>query len=277
MAWPNQPFQRKRYTGRVPHWDAQSGISSGLAHTAKYEERMKTAYSACNHNSAYHDLQCGHRIQTPHAAQECCSNCLKSSYWAPFICPECVVEDVRAKMTLAGLHDDGLDVKLSGNGPSREEQIRAIADGEIKHKLRLGHHICKVMSKFEDPKMQFFNEFLVEEGFEGINEEAPVADEPGKKLKRPGPGARAAPKKRPAGIWEPREVIDLTADDDEIKEIGVKKPQKEAKGGGGGVMGSLAQLMGDTRVGLEVEDEAMKAVREVLEACALEAMSGGGA
>jgi hypothetical protein len=44
---------------------------------------------------------------------------------------------------------------------------------------------------------------------------------------------------------------------------------------GDSTMCSLAELIGDTRVGLAVEDDATKAVREALGACALGAPLGG--
>jgi hypothetical protein len=259
------------------------------------EQLFKHAYSACNPHSTYHDLKCKHRVQTAYTSDPCGTNCINCTGRPPFICPDCVVLDVRVEMLLEGLNtfgpNDNLDIEMSNNGLSREEQILAIANSEINKLLQQGHRVCKIMPKFEDSKMQFFNQFLVEEGFEGINEEARDTMTPGMKLKRPLHGARykrTAPKKTDS-VWEPRVVIDLTGDEEQIDmEVRIEDIEKDwadfqkkynpvmsgAKAGDGTVC-SLAELMGDTRVGLVMEDDATKAVREALGACALGTPLGG--
>lgn len=52
---------------------------------------------------------------------------------------------------------------------SRDAEILCLANIEIKKRLVRGERMCKATEKFEDPKLQFFDNFLREEGFEGID------------------------------------------------------------------------------------------------------------
>ena len=159
----------------------QAGSSSPTP--AEKEDHFNSLFSSCNAGlqSFYHDIKCGHRIYVKYA-NECGANCLKEGPQNPFVCPECIVGEVRTEMLFEGMSlakdDDEMD------DGSREEKIRKMAHTKIYDLITPAsarftwnqyktptvlHRLCKMVEKFEDPKMQFFDKFLKEEGLEGIN------------------------------------------------------------------------------------------------------------
>lgn len=54
----------------------------------------------------------------------------------------------------------------------REEKIRLIADKEIQKPLKRRFRMCNVTPKFEDPKLQFFDGFMKDVAFGGIETQA---------------------------------------------------------------------------------------------------------
>ncbi|KAH5232199.1 hypothetical protein HBI62_069050 [Parastagonospora nodorum] len=157
--------------------------SSSSLTPAEKEDHLKFLYSSCNagSRSSYHDIKCGHRIYVEYA-NECGANCLKEGLQNPFVCPECIAGEVRTEMLLKGLsiikEDDEMD------DGTREEKIHNIAHSKIYDLITPAsvrfewnqykaptvlHRLCKMVEKFEDPKMQFFDKFLKDEGLEGIN------------------------------------------------------------------------------------------------------------
>jgi hypothetical protein len=83
------------------------GVSARMSeHQAKQtqsEQVFKIKYSACSGDSAYHDLQCNHRIRSSDLSESCGANCVKAARANPFVCPDCVVNDVRLEMDFQGL------------------------------------------------------------------------------------------------------------------------------------------------------------------------------
>lgn len=163
---------------RAPMQDNATSLT-----TEEKEEHFKLLNATCNagSRSCYHDLKCNHRIYVDYA-KECGTNCKKAGPENPFVCPECIAEEVRTQMMFEGMSivkdDDEMD------DGSREQKILEIAKSKIydlimpasvrvewnQHKApKVLHRLCKSTEKFEDPKMQFFNQFSKDEGFGGIN------------------------------------------------------------------------------------------------------------
>lgn len=258
------------------------------------DNRFAANYTACSGYSLYHDLNCGHRVQAANLSESCGMNCKEGGSAHPFVCPDCIVGDVRLEMTFESidLSDNGNDVSMADGGVSREDKIRAIAQAIIMQKLAMCWRPCKVMPKFQDPKLQFFNQFLLEEGYEGISadvEEAPAA--PPRVYKRPGGARRALPPRAnktvtqttKAGemIWEPREIVEAEQEgwaeftltdleqDWQLYLTRFAHEQLNPQIMYSDAIGNLTEVMADSRLGTEIEDDAMKAVRSALEACTI--------
>lgn len=157
-----------------------------------YDQQFQDAYSPCSPHSCYHDLNCGHRVQVEHNFG-CGSNCRRAVADQPYVCPECLIEDVRLDMQL-----DSLTLMHGGRddaqGPlGRDDKLRNIVDGNLQRLLKQGYRVCKVAPKL-DPALQFFNQFLEEEGFGGVGERA-TTPKP-RQYKRPGKNARTGLEKK---------------------------------------------------------------------------------
>lgn len=91
------------------------------ARQAENERRFSTLYTPCSGNSISHDLACGHRVESISLSESCGGTCkIKTRDW-PFICPDCIVANVRLEMTfesidLASNYDDN---EMADGGPSR--------------------------------------------------------------------------------------------------------------------------------------------------------------
>ena len=206
-------------------------------------------------------------------------------------------------MTFEGLDiSSSSDMVMLDDGLTREQQIRNIADAELQKLVREGRRLCKIVQKFEDPKMQFFHEFLLDEGFEGVGD-GKGDDNKGKnkdtemkvtgRHKYPNAGTRYRRAKNNVQVkdsWLMREVnmqqcevIDLTGDDDEeettftladiMKDFEDTEKQIAAQQGDADqdnvLLDDALEAFKNTRVGLEVEDEATLAVREAFGKCVL--------
>lgn len=137
----------------------------------------------------------------------------------------------------------------------------------------MGYRMCKVTRKCEDPRMQFFNQFLEKEGWGGLDAEVP---EPDRDLKQPMPGDRARKQK----TWAPRELeANAEAEDDPSMHFSLADMERDWKelqakskvrtGMEAPSMESLAEEMGRSHVGEQLEDDAMAAVRQALESWAI--------
>lgn len=137
---------------------------------AQAEILFQDRFGVCNDESAFHDLNCGHRIQAERDSIVCGSNCVAPQRDSPFACADCITADVRSVMTLKGLSLSSERSKLTEPKDAiRDAEILGIANVEIKKCRVRGMRMCKATEKFEDPKLQFFDSFLREEGFEGVD------------------------------------------------------------------------------------------------------------
>ncbi|CAO2652488.1 Nn.00g007710.m01.CDS01 [Neocucurbitaria sp. VM-36] len=177
------------------------------------EQRFAAAYTACNPLSCYHDLTCGHRIEVAYETEYCGINCLRPMGGQPFVCPDCLTADVRQEISLEGLDliSTGEDVDMGGYTSSGEDKIQKIADMKLKGLLEQGRRLCKVSARFADPKLQFFHKFLLEEGYEGIEEEKDTVLSPMTRYKRPA-GTEGRFKK--SSVWKHREPTQVNVDED---------------------------------------------------------------
>jgi hypothetical protein len=253
-------------------------------------QQFVLSYTPCHPNSCYHDLACGHRIQVAYNTEHCGVNCKHPQNGAPFVCPDCVTSDVRLEMTFEGLDiNTSEDPNMSDDTTaSREDRTQVIADSELKKLLAQGRRMCKVTPKFKDPKLQFWHQFLTEEGFGGLEEDVDVvvADTRYKYI-NPRLAKESASKLKET--WKPREAAQQMGDEDQEEEVTftlaefaadwkeyVRQYQvhvlSEATSEMDDAMNSLIDYMNETHVGLAIEDEASKAVREAFDMCEL---SGG--
>jgi hypothetical protein len=185
------------------------------------------------------------------------------------------------------------DIEMSDNGVSRTDKIRTISTSAIRKCLQQGYRICQVTKKFKDPKLQFFDHFLKDQGFPGIGEEDVPALKQGRQLKRPGQSSRLPSFKAPVtatafDIWKPRETADPTADKEGVVEmeraweetpLGTYRFVNLGRGAQrqtDGDINDVTDMFHESRIGSEIEDDATKAVREALEGYALGAFGAGG-
>jgi hypothetical protein len=264
----------------------------------QYQDTMQQfvlSYTPCHPASYYHDLSCGHRIQVAYNTEHCGVNCKRPQNGAPFVCPDCMASDVRLEMTFEGLDfSTSEDTNMADDTTATcEERIQAIADGELKKLLAQGRRMCKVAPKFVDPKLQFWHQFLTEEGFGGLEEDVDVvvAD---MRYKYTNPRRAQGSASKLTEIWKPRDAAQRLGDEereeeeeeeevtftlaefaadweDFVRQYQVRVPS-EATSEMDDAMNSLIGHMNETHVGLAIEDEASKAVREAFDMCEL---SGG--
>lgn len=164
------------------------------------------SYTPCNPASNFHDLNCSHRIEAVLDGNTCGSNCKKPGDHAPFVCSDCLAADVRLEIELAGLSvtqmaqpskpsrssrrrcavgkkanecpmmkhhkKPSLSVKkLMAEDQKRSANIKKIADTELQRRLRGGERMCKIVTAFEDPRMQFWDKFSKDEGCGGLEDD----------------------------------------------------------------------------------------------------------
>jgi hypothetical protein len=253
-----------------PPNNAQKNRPRGLSYSAQKElddeTKLQKLYTACSDLTMYHDLRCGHRVLSTSLSESCAITCKKPGRAAPFVCEECVGHDVRLEMEFEGIN------LIANSG----ELIQAIADKEVAQRYALGNRRCKLTEKFEDPRLQFFNEFFLEDGHGGLNDIVEPTETLGCKLKRPGvwkgQDGRAAKKGR-GDAWAPREVA-VQVNDEEEEEVALPslaEMQQDweflraqfAKGAGA----RLEAMLGDGKdmyIEPLPEDDAMEAVRQAL-------------
>jgi hypothetical protein len=145
-----------------------------LAEQAK-SHNFKFLNSACNANeySFYHDLKCGHRIQVKHASS-CGTNCEKAVDNYPFVYATCVADEVRTQMIFACISldkedddmDDGFQEGMA-HKIVKDKLFKLMYPKEMKDR----HRPCKVTKNFDDPKLQYFNDWMEVDGLGGIDEE----------------------------------------------------------------------------------------------------------
>ncbi|RAR11367.1 xaa-pro dipeptidase [Stemphylium lycopersici] len=236
------------------------------------QQEFQDMYSPCNSSSTFHDLQCGHRIQTEYTAS-CGVLCARPVQGQPFICPTCLIDVVRAEVALEGLSlklNDG--TAMEGVKTSAEEEVRRFADKYVAALLRKGYRACKAASKFDEPRLQFFDQFMRQDGFGGLADEG-EKEEPLSPRKRPGMATARRPTKPNvhhddghAEKWNFRDQAPHEA------RVGRKERadtnQETAESAEDGMDGNPGQSL-EAWVSLPPENEATEAVRKAMEAFTL--------
>jgi hypothetical protein len=218
---------------------------------AENNQIFKDRYSACVPGSSYHDLVCGHHIQSKYSAASCGTNCKKDQSGEniqndeenqgesqevqngrrgkPFICGDYLVEAVRLRMLIEGIALSNEDDLMDDERQVHEQKIRATVETEINKLVKQRHRMCAVTKKFDDPKLQFFDQFLKEDGFKGIDdvlEESVAPRQPdARKLRK----ARKAPKRDTETAWLLRDPVKHVEEDEVEKDV-----FEEAQGAGNG-------------------------------------------
>lgn len=161
-----RPTQDQRFRPYlVPSHSQSPDLQQRVAKT-----HMQDKYGVCNDDAVFHDLKRGHRIQAERNDINCGANCVAPQYGRPFVCPQCTAAEVQVQMTLQGLSVSIDTTKITAHQQSsRDAEILAIANKKIAEARKRGERMCKTAEKFEDPKLQFFDNFLREEGFDGID------------------------------------------------------------------------------------------------------------
>jgi hypothetical protein len=248
------------------------------------EQDFKDKYSACNPSSLYHDLQCGHRVQTEYTAS-CGVLCVRPVQGKPFICMTCLTGVVRAEVALDGLSLNPLrDIDMLGVGPTEEDKVRYFANKYVAAMIKKGHRASKkTVPKLEEPLLQFFDQFMQEEGLGGLQDERvkekvvkPRKRRPSVSSKKP---ARATPYSRPGnkGVplskWnfrEPSSQVKISTPADRVLPgVDVEDVSEVTRGAAKGAMEGLTGPAAEVSVTLPSEDEATKAVGQAMEAFAL--------
>ncbi|KAF1914746.1 hypothetical protein BDU57DRAFT_579243 [Ampelomyces quisqualis] len=318
---PTTPSQRFQPYHRLNSADDAS--STGPSPSFSYKNKWKSyqeirsnnqeaefiaRYSVCTPSSSYHDLKCGHRIQPYYTGASCDSNCQKIRPDYLFVCLDCTIKDVRIAMVLQGMRLSNNDDKdMSNSGPTREESIPKIADKEIRDAHKKCHRIGMIVNKFDDPTMQFFDQFLREKGFTGIAEDSAVPSKPDifrhsteapvsrTTSTKPTPRrtkvskidkSNQVPSKDDSKVWQPRPPIKDNAPDLPVVATKVGKKYKLprtkripafqvqmkvlATAAESKEADDLAEILNETRIALKLEDDFTKAVREAMAECALD-------
>ncbi|KAF2651699.1 hypothetical protein K491DRAFT_760877 [Lophiostoma macrostomum CBS 122681] len=194
----------------------------------------------CNPDySPYHDLACRHRIKT--AFPEFCSpNCQVPRGRQGFLCPECLVDTVTMEVQLADLCMT-TDEAGERTRTTRSELVRAIVDKKVYELQKRGYwRLCTVVEKM-DPILQFYDSFPeahYAEMMDGMDEVR----------SRKRPSAKATKKK------SANPQSNLTNSSASQASVGQR---------------AVIPGFNSSDVHSLIEDEATKAVREVLERLAL--------
>jgi hypothetical protein len=240
------------------------------------EQEFKDKYSPCNISSTYHDLQCGHRVQTEYTLS-CGVLCVRSVRGQPFLCPTCLIDVVRAEVALDGLTlKPSDDTATAGTDPTQDDKVHYFADKYVATMLMKGYRSCKAVPKLEEPLDQFFDQFMRAEGLGGLQDER-VKEEVVHPRKRRGttagrkPARQSTPYQRP-GKWDYREPSTQAVASDKLDRVlpGADAEDKDKKSrcledATNGVLGPST----GSYVTLPSEDDATEAVQKAMEAFAL--------
>lgn len=262
---------------------AAVGKQGYITQAAINEQQFQDTYSPCNSQSLLHDLQCGHRIQTEYLAS-CGVLCVRPAHGPPFVCPTCLIDVVRAEVALEDLtlrlSDDNA---MASYGPTQEEKARRVAEKYVQAMVRKGYRTCKPVSKLDEPRLQFFDQFMREDGFGGV-EDGPYEEEVTRLHKRPSIATHKNVTKQderstkgapPPGKWEfryPHPLVEPLPGVDSVLSIDRAKDGHVEKNRQGGqvAMDSFLEHFADSHVDLPPEDDATEAVRKAMEMFALE-------
>jgi hypothetical protein len=245
--------------------------------TGESEQEFYDMYSPCNPLSTFHDLQCGHRIQTEYTAS-CGMTCVRPMQGQPFACPTCLIDVVRAEVALDSLTlGSNNDTAMEGT-ESIEERIQHFANKYVAAMLKKGYRGCKSASKIDEPRMQFFDQFMRQDGFGGV-EDGPSEEKITKPRKRPGTAVHKnlakvnKPYRKQPGRWDYRDptsseaaskaVVRKLPGDDEAEDAEISQGTVDS------VIGGHAEQSAHAGVDLVPQKEATNAVLKAMEAFAL--------
>jgi hypothetical protein len=249
--------------------------------TKENEQQFHEMYSPCNSSSTFHDLQCGHRIQTEYTAS-CGATCVHPMQNQPFACPTCLIDVVRAEVALDSLTlQSNDDSTMDGTGPTQEDRIQHFANKYVTAMLKKGYRVCVGVPKIEEPRMQFFDQFMRQDGFGGV-EDVAAERKTTKPRKRPGTGVHKRIAKpdalhrksyRRSGTWDYRDPTESRPvwkesargvpgdhNDEEIK--------SSEEVGGDAMEVARSEQSADACVDLIPQKEATEAVLKAMEAFA---------
>jgi hypothetical protein len=311
--YPLSNVSKEELTQPYKNFRATGGMSNHQAREAENVKIFKDMYSVCTIGSSYHDLTCGHRIQSKYPGASCGVNCKvemvkkeeqeeveqhgKESqhdevpYYngethhdeenplcknqlpgKPFVCGDCIAADVRLRMLLKGIALSNEDEVMDDERQAREQTIRALADAEINKLIKQRHRMCTVTDKFEDPTLQFFDQFMKEAGFGGIHDVKENPNVPSqlvtrkiRKAPKPDRKIRKVLKRNVGKNWQPREPVKQVEDDKAEKDVRPLAQMEHDEEANGGINEPIRKV----RIGLELEDDVTKAVREGLMTCSL--------
>lgn len=241
------------------------------------EQEFYDMYSPCNPSSTFHDIQCGHRIQTEYTAS-CGVTCVRPMQGQPFACPSCLIDVVRAEVALDSLTlGSSNDTAMEGTEPI-EDRIQRFANKYVAAMLGKGFRACKAASKIDEPRMQFFDQFMRQDGFGGV-EDATADEKTTRPRKRPGTAVHKnlakvnKPYRKQPGRWDYREptssdaasraVVRRLPGDDEAEDTEI------IQGTVDDTKGEHAEQSADAGVDLVSQEEATEAVQKAMEAFAL--------
>ncbi|KAF2849168.1 hypothetical protein T440DRAFT_556110 [Plenodomus tracheiphilus IPT5] len=100
--------------------------------------------------------------------------------------PVCLIEFTRAEVALEELSiKKNADTNMNEPTTSQDDKSKEYAYRYVARQVRKSYRSCKAVKKFEEPRMQFFETFMQEDSFGGIeNSVEPVS--PKKLRKLPG-------------------------------------------------------------------------------------------
>lgn len=244
------------------------------ARVAQAKQEFQDLYTPCTSVSHYHDLQCGHRIQTEYTAS-CGIFCMHPVRSYPFLCPTCLIDVVRAEVALESLTLRTSDaMAIAGNGVTQEEKVRNIAETYVREMIKKGYRSCKAVPKLEEPRLQFFDQFMREDGYGGVEDE--VGE---KKVEKPYKRPGGTTHKKKLQVEERAEVSAHALgqrglrDPVSINEVEYARSQiskgldsnKHTQQSGHEIKVRRLEHSEDSHTGRLLEDEASEAVRMAIE------------
>lgn len=247
-----------------------------------WESWLNSACTPHTSDSCYHDLKCGHRIQTPYP-EGCGRNCTKRGFYhpclldRPFLCQVCYIAELSKQLAAegGGVRDENSEEVMDYEA-TKAQRIKKRAEEGIQMYLKHGARVCEKAPKMEDPRVQIFAE-MEEEITEARKQSERNFKRPN--VKDPQPVVRVRDRRE---LWEMRinraraRSMSPTRDERSHRRggIGGRSGRKHGKGDSNrqrgrtkkvedGRINDLAGHLRDTKVGLEKESAVEKAVREL--------------
>jgi hypothetical protein len=167
---------------------------------------------------------------------------------------------------------------MKGTEFMQEDRIQYFANKYVAAMLKKGYRGCKAASKIDEPRMQFFDQFMRQDGFGGVDE-VPSDEKTTKPRRRPGASTHIklarqdTPYRRP-GRWDYRDpTSNDTASSNVVHQIPGEDKKEDIKISQRVVDDAMGELHSEqsvnTGVDLVPQNEATEAVRKAMEAFAL--------